>query len=295
MKKISRMKGNIELRSVSLPNGIGIGANKLLYFGSIGSFSAETKVYGDEVITRKVDDIMADEKFEMGIMSIARNFRLISIPFVILSVILLKSTFYSPAELLSRLLLIISVSGVVAPISITRFILKTVKKGEYLSESQFRGAIYQVINAFYDLGRVPKFEELNDYSIFSRYDPYFRNELNGPIIATAVGLIVNPNLLIYASLLVLILLLLHILFKTQRIYAIEFLVVSKPTEKQKEAAIKTLEEAISFIDGIEVTEGVAHEIPIEFIKNFVNEEKCYKCPKAEICFLYQMIKNMTEN
>lgn len=297
MKKISRVQGKIGIRSVILPNGVAVGAEKKLYFGSISSLAAETRVYGDEIVTRSVDELCPDKEFEMGIYSIAKIFRILCIPLTIFSVILwgMAVSYNSPIELLCRVLIAVFISGIVAPRSMTRFFLKTFKKGEYLKESQFRGAVYQVINAFYELGRVPKMEELNNYSIFSRYDPYFERELKRPIAIIGAVCVLNFNWIADLIALVVMIVIIHFLFKTNTIYAMEILVVSKPDTKQQEAAIKTLEEAISFVDGIEVEESFVHIPSAEFIREFLDEEKCNNCPDAEQCFLYQMVKKETQN
>ena len=292
MKKLSKVEGRISLRSVVFPNGMAFKAEKELYFGSISTLAAETRVDGDEVKTESVNEIHVDETFEDRIASIAKKVRIFSVPLLVISFLLwsIAMSSHSPLELVCRVLLVVSASAIAAPRSITRFVLRIFKKGEYLEESRFRGALYQVINAFYDLGKVPKLEELKDYSIFSRYDPYFTRELNGPVVFVAAGLLMNLNWIAYLVGLAMIIIVLFALMKTNMIYAMEFLVVAKPTKMHQEVAILTLKEAVSYVDAIKVSKIIISSPLDEIPDELIDMEDCEKCSEAENCILYQMVK-----
>lgn len=292
MKKMSKVQGDIALRSVVLPDGIAVKAEKLFEFGSISSFAAETKVTGDEVTTNGIGEIKPDDTFEEKISKIAARVRMVCVPAAIVTFILwiLAKNFDNPFKLLLCVLFVVSTSAATAPRSMTKFALRLFQKGEYLEESKFRGALYQAMNAFYDLGKVPTLEALEDYSIFSRNDPYFQKELNGPIVFILVGIIQNFDGIAWLIAMFAGVLILLALVKTEIIYAIELLVVSKPDRKHQEVAIRTIEEAISYVGSIKVEMSQTADVEAidEMFDKFLKLEDCETCKKKESCSFYRL-------
>lgn len=78
------------------------------------------------------------------------------------------------------------------------------------------------------------------------------------------------------------------LFSTERLYFLEALVTSEPTDKEYKVAIVALEDVLEKSKMVEISKGDSFGEMIitafyAMLKDEFSEEKCKDCPKYEIC------------
>ncbi len=152
--------------------------------------------------------------------------------------------------------------------------------------ARFHSAEHAVINAFYDLQRIPTLEEIREYSSYS----YGCGSLIGfkqaivyfgfGLARFVPGLACLPAMLIMAILSV-------ILIKTNKIIFLEFLVLNRPTDTEYKVAIKAMEESLKNVavepnldDFLSI---VLPGILVGVSADNFDEEICKGCPSFDKC------------
>lgn len=247
MKKLSEKRGPVNIRSIALTQGIRLQASHdNMGYRSIFSRVMEAKSSGEVIIYSTVFDFKDKEKYENVISILTKVFLAISAVMWIVS--FLATMKYE--NYIEIYLCVFTFSSIVLifPKSMTRFILRTFIRHGYLEESKFKGALYQVLNAFYDLGRVPNIEELEKYSIYSKYDEDYVREIRKRAPFIVIGTVMSIDwgsmwLRVLATFIIL-----AILEFVPILYYLESMVVSKPKTKHQEVAIFALEMAIEDLE-----------------------------------------------
>lgn len=295
MKKKSRIQGDLRFRSVVLPNGIGIKAIKRNGFMSIETLGVSRTVKNGNVEVNQIQDLEPVKDYEDETRNVSKKIMIACGIMGVIWMVLWVINISKPYGVIFFPFAIWSLAVGMAPRTMAHFILRTFKKGDYLSMSQYTGALYQVANAYYDLMRVPQMDELKNYSRYLIYDKFFK-EICRAIPFVLAGIASFSTGIGYIILIVLLLAILLILQKTDLIYNVEALVVSKPTEEQLAIVLNTVDDAISYIDGVNIVnagDGDTYKVSIRMDivdGNPISKEVCEKCPNKEECGVYQEMK-----
>lgn len=152
---------------------------------------------------------------------------------------------------------------------------------EMVSFSKYLGAKNAVENAYYNLGRVPNLEEVQEYSLYSSEDKYTKSSY-----IAALWLIISCVRFLdgwaYWLITIAAILVLCWLDWKDKLAFVQAMVVSKPDEIHYKAAIAAMEEVADTLDHVEV-----HFHSFELIpdpENF-DEVRCSEkgCPAYDFC------------
>lgn len=245
MKKVAKRKGDIIIQGLSSNNGIAFTVSKN-FFGpfvmngpTVATTISEGKIFSET--TRKWYDKEFWDKQE----PVERRVKEIvgKIIFICFPLIAIFSGTYWMKIFISLLFILISVL-MDSPIFIIFIGGKILRKKEYINFIKYHAAEHAVINGFYDLGRVPTKEEIKGYSNLSPRcgSLEFLYRIIGWWIPAIVVLLPNYWYTLFVGLI------LVVLFATihakKKLYFMEFLVTSNPTDSEYEVAISGLTNAL---------------------------------------------------
>lgn len=245
MKKISKQKGNITIKAVSLYDGIIFSASRVLdeVFQRTGpdvkaEFGKAETVHDFDIERSKIRTIGNEEVIKKTVKFLYA-FGLVS--FVLAIVSSIKFVYFS---IIFKWLFIVSFGSMFTPDVVRLYFMNHFARDEKIrSLARFHGAEHSVINAFYDLRRVPTLEEVKRYSMFSlRCGSLPQVSKLGITLISSIAVLFPSywNILALAILAVIAI----TLDKAGKLYFMEFLVVSKPKDAEYEIAIKGLSKAI---------------------------------------------------
>lgn len=291
MKKIIKGKGDIRINGYSGVNCITLNSIKVTE-----TFAFRTSVSGratvdenENIISEKVD--FTDVKTEMydSIKNRTEKTK------VILMITSLVCMFLSlPVAFLGRYFSEIAMSLFfllwgcsLIPDAVVMLFLRIRGDSDAISLSKFHSAEHAVINAYYDLGRVPTIEEIRNYSNFSYYCGSLEKLKKASYIFGFAIARLLPGLW-YLLGLIIIEIVIFILNKNGKIYFMEFLVTSEPTEREYKVAIAALEKCIEISQDMVPDE---FSVVVQFMTNLFSDalkhsfspEKCRNCPNYDLC------------
>lgn len=149
------------------------------------------------------------------------------------------------------------------------YIMDKLKYEAFKKVRRFHGAEHAVINAYYDLHRVPTIEEIKRYSNWSYYCGSLRNiESAMPFILIGFVRIITIDYF-FIPISIVVIVLGTLLIKTGKICCLESLVTSNPTDKEYNVAIKGLQCTLNNLEKMEIDENWIRESEQQ-IKNFLN-------------------------
>lgn len=245
MKKVAKRKGDIIIQGLSSNNGIAFTVSKN-FFGplvvngpTVATTISEGKLFSET--TRK----WYDEEFWNKQEAVERRVKEIvgKIIFICFPLIVIFSGTYWMRLFTSLLFILISML-MDSPVFMLFIGSKVLRKKEYINFTKYHAAEHAVINGFYDLGRVPTKEEIKGYSNLSlrcgSLDFLYRIAVWW--IPAIVVLLPNYWCTLFVGLILYILI--EIIHYKGKLYFMEFLVTSNPTDLEYEVAISGLTEAL---------------------------------------------------
>lgn len=122
---------------------------------------------------------------------------------------------------------------------------------EFKATRRYHGAEHAVINAYYDLHRVPTLEEIKQYSNWSDRCSSLNSFYAAiPLFIVGISRIVCVGnwFIVVATILIIIM---GILIKKQKLYFLESIITSNPKDEEYELAINALQFAIDNLNNIE--------------------------------------------
>lgn len=292
MRKIVPQNGDIFFEAESAVNGIYFSATKSV--GPVAlrlpNIAARIDKEGN-IVCGDPDDLKNEQKnFYAFYKSIEKKYdNIFAIIGIICLFLSIPALFFISGFLagICLVLFLICIAGSISAGCIGFFIEKCKGNKEIINVLKLHSAEHAVINAYYDLHRVPTLEEIRNYSNFSlgcgsleKLTPSFWL----CIIAILTMFFSGP---VYLALIVLSIVFRKIIFKKIRPFFLEFLVTDEPSDKEYKVAIAGLEYSLSFLQDFDIQVKVVEmdeEDPMadEFCKNF-SEEECIACPSYEFC------------
>ena len=122
------------------------------------------------------------------------------------------------------------------------FIMRSLKVERFVQTHRFHSAEHAVVNAYYDLGRVPTLEEIKNYSNFA-YNCGAEMEVKKMLPMLIMGFSrLFPNdvwIFVFIGMLIIV-----FLFMKKYLYYTEIITLKEPTDLEYKVAIKTLEFAL---------------------------------------------------
>lgn len=303
MKKVLKRRGDISVKGLGLPNGTAMkvyktaGYARLSFGGVVARRKESSEISIEEMTGEEIKETHREE-----IISLAAKVRKISVIFIIACLgVSLISIFI--VQDLYRVIIglgLMMTTFLIANKSTAKIILKVLKKGDYLSMSKYNGAVNTVINAYYDLERMPKMEELKNYSRCAMKND--EDIIEGMIffIASLGSFIGGFGYFVWSFIIIGLFL---IAIKTNQIYKLQAIVISKPDEEHLEVALKAFQEALEQNENWQISykeiqiSDVVEEMK-EFAKDmskFINTENCEQCKAKEHCLLYEINKELVED
>lgn len=175
----------------------------------------------------------------------------------------------------------------------TGMFFEMLKRNEkIISLMKFHSAEHAVINAYYDLHRVPTLDEIRNYSRFS----YNCGSLNEMIFVFTFWILAIAKFLTDMWIIVFLAILFMDMFyfkKKKRLFFMEFLVTAKPTDKEYKVAIAGLEAALQEVNNMpikvrvdEIIAGMPVAVAVIIGESFnhdFSEESCKECPLYNSC------------
>lgn len=124
------------------------------------------------------------------------------------------------------------------------FIKRIFGNKDVLLSHRLHGAQHAVINAYVDLKRIPTLDKIKEYSLFSKNCDIHKSISNDwAFLFLAIGLLLANNLISFI-IICFIGILVTIWGRKEDFYFFQVFFVSKPTDREYEAAIKCLESAL---------------------------------------------------
>lgn len=176
--------------------------------------------------------------------------RFIIISFIVFSLLMLYFVPIRKAELLSgTLILNLGLFNMKGDILV--YIMDKIGAEEYKSLRRYHGAEHAVINAYYDLHRVPTLEEIKRYSNWSN-----RCSSLNTFYTTIPFFIVGISRIIcignwFIVVVIILIIIMGILIKKEKLCFLEALVTSNPKDEEYEVAINALQFAIDNLENID--------------------------------------------
>lgn len=158
------------------------------------------------------------------------------------------------------------------------------------SLARFHAAEHAVINAYYDLNRVPTIDEIHEYSSYSYNCGSLVNFRQGILfLGFALARFLVPGLWIIPAMLA-VCLISFILVKTDGITFMEFLVLDRPTDTEYAVAIKAMDESVKNIDVEDIVPDIGSLLGFIMMiegsmedSDLFDDEKCKNCPDYDKC------------
>ena len=248
VRKITKATGDVLLGGDSLVNGISIRYAERDHTGEFkylpGRSAAKVDAGGE--IYYVMDSKLVSNETDMLIERVTKVAKKLKITFSILVLVMallaVASVFfeigYGVRIGISLACLMYGLSGFSN--NLAWFIMRLKKDEEAISLMKFHSAEHAVINAYYDLKRLPEYREMRFYSNYSHTcgTLQFASKL---VIFTGfalVNLILSGYWLIIGHLIVL--LVAYLLHKEDKLYFLESVVLIQPTSKEYKVAIAAL-------------------------------------------------------
>ena len=259
-RKIMKATGNVLLDGDSLVDGISINyISKNLDGGfdyipgrSTARIDAEGKIYytmEKKILSKETDELI--ERVQKTADRIKMIFKIFSL---IMFVMIFVSCFFASTIgiriCLSACCLGIALSGFAN--NLAWFVLRLKKDEDAISLMKFHSAEHAVINAYYDLKRIPEYKELRFYSNYS-YDCGTLQFAPKLTVFTGFALIqlFLPWLWLIPGHLA-VLLICYLLYRENKLYFLESVVLIQPTSKEYKVALAALgtelERVVMFAD-----------------------------------------------
>lgn len=258
-RKIVEAPQEVWLNGASLVDGISIiylakdknGNHQAIPGRSSARVNAEGDIYTsiDTVLSCKETDNLMDRANDIAI-KIRKSFKRISL------IMLISSLFFGffAKEVLMRIcssmcFLTYGLAGFANNLAL--FWLRLKKDEDVLSLMRFHSAEHAVINAYNDLKRMPEYKELRFYSNYS-YSCGTLQFASTLVAFTGFALVqlFVPGLWVILGH-VLVLLITYLLYKENKLYFLESVVLIQPTSKEYKVALEAL--------GIELTRAAMYE------------------------------------
>lgn len=265
MKKIIRGNGEIRFSGESGINSICFTAYKVKGPISLSENSCIARINQDNEIICDTEESYKDErnafieKLKEMRAKYRKSFSLLMMVSLISSipVMFINEKFGNIMLVLYLFFFACFISSGVIGIFIER--LKGNKK--IISLSKFHAAEHAVINAYYDLHRIPTLDEIRNYSYFS-YNCGSTEEVTTFLILFIIAIARALPLEWFIICLAFFMTIAFILKYKNCTYFMQFLVVSRPTEREYKVAIAELEYVVKQIKDVEIPENYAEEMSI---------------------------------
>ncbi len=245
MKKVVKRKGDIIIQGLSSSNGIAFTVSKNFLGPFVMNGPTVTTTISEGRAVSEITREWHDKKFwdkQKKVEHIVKEIvgKIIFMCFLLIAIF---SGTYWMRIFMSFLFILISV--LMDPQIFMVFIGGRIfRKKEYISFIKYHAAEHAVINGFYDLGRVPTKEEIERYSNLSPRcgSLEFLYRITGWWIPAIAVLLPNYFYTLLVGM-ILYILLATIRYK-EKLYFMEFLVTSNPTDSEYEVAISGLTNAL---------------------------------------------------
>lgn len=292
MKKIVKHPEGVRLEGIVEKDGIGFIPTKIAGPASVsfnGCFATVEEESG-EVKCKNINNDPDDEaciKPEMDEKIKKSGFRvlLISAISIVVALAMMFVSIWLPyteiwinvfASIVYLMLFVL-----VLPKAFAILIGRIFRNKDMINFSKYMGAKNAVENAFYDLGRAPNMEEVQEYSLYSSEDKYTKSSYIA-VLWLIISFVRHLDGWAYWLVTICAVLVLCWLDWKDKLAFIQAMVVSKPDEIHYKAAIAAMEKVAYTLDHVEV-----HFHSFEFVpdpENF-DEEKCSKkwCPAYDFC------------
>ena len=262
-RKIMKATGNVLLDGDSLVDGISIryaskGENGELEYvpgRSTARINANGEIYytmEKKIISNETDTLI--ERVEKVASKLKIVFKII---IWVMFVMIFVSAFFA-STMGIRLSLSICCLGVALKsfaINLAWFVLRLKKDEDAISLMKFHSAEHAVINAYYDLKRIPEYKELRFYSNYSNNCGTLRF---APKLTVFLGFALIHLFLPWIWLIpghIVVLLICMLLHKENKLYFLESLVLIQPTSKEYRVALAALgtelERAVMFEEDVD--------------------------------------------
>lgn len=295
MKKIVKHPEGVRLEAIVEKDGIGFIPSKSAGPATI-SFNGRFATVEEESGEIKCKNINTDPEYdgeepcmkrEMDEKIKKRGFRvlLVSAVLIIASLIMMFVSITLPnAEIwinvfASMLYLLLFV--LILPKAIAILLGRIFRNKDIISFSKYLGAKNAVENAYYDLGRVPSLEEVQEYSTYSSEDKYTRSSYIA-LLWLIFSCVRFLNGWVYWLVTIAAILVLCWLEWKDKLAFFQAMVVSKPNEIHYKVAIAAMEDAADTLDHVEVHFHMVELAPDP--ENF-DEARCSEkgCPAYDFC------------
>lgn len=180
--------------------------------------------------------------------------------------------------LISVFFVLFSACWLCKPISI--FVAKISGDKEIRNFSKYLSAKNAVFNAYYDSDKVPTIEEAKQYSVYEPASMYIQDSGTATFfLSFAILHFLSDWRYLITALIVGITI--FYLYRKNKLFFWQFLIVSKPDGIHYQAAITALTECLELRDSIQI-KTATFEVSEVFKPDF-SEEKCAGCPKYDFC------------
>lgn len=292
MKKIVKHPEGVRLEGIVEKDGVGFIPTKIAGPASVsfnGCFATVEEESGN-VKCKNINHDPDDEhciKPEMDEKIKKRGFRVIlisAISIVVALAMMIVSIWLPNTEIWVNVfatIVYLMLFVLVLPKAFAILTGRLFRNKEMVSFSKYLGAKNAVENAYYNLGRVPNLEEVQEYSLYSSEDKYTKSSY-----IAALWLIISCVRFLdgwaYWLITIAAILVLCWLDWKDKLAFVQAMVVSKPDEIHYKAAIAAMEEVADTLDHVEV-----HFHSFELIpdpENF-DEVRCSEkgCPAYDFC------------
>lgn len=292
MRKIVSQNGEIFFEAESAVNAIYFSALKKV--GPFGLRSPKVVARIDKegnIVCGNPDDLENENqriRFYEFYKSIEKRYdKLFAIIGFIGLFLCIPAIFVSPFFVyLCLALFLICVAGSISAGCIGFFIEKRKNNKEMINVMKLHSAEHAVINAYYDLHRVPTLEEIRQYSNFT-YGCGSLQKLTPSFWLCIIALCsIFLNHYVYIAFVIVFVLFWKPLFRKMIPYFLEFLVTDEPTDREYAVAIAGLEYCLKEIQSIDIEVEIidvdGDEVGDGLCQNF-SEENCKDCPCYDFC------------
>lgn len=302
MRKIVSQNGEIFFEAESAVNAIYFSASKKV--GPFGLKSPRIVARIDEqgnIVCGNPDDL-ENKKQREGFYDVYKSIekkydKLFAIIGFICLFLCIPAMFASEFLVcLGMALFLICVAGSISAGCIGFFIEKRRNNKEMINVMKLHSAEHAVINAYYDLHRVPVLEEIRQYSNFS-YGCGSLQKLTPSFWLCVIALCsIFLNHYVYIVGVISFVLFWKPIFRKTKPYFLEILVTDEPTDREYAVAIAGLEYSLKQIRDIDVEIDIIEvdgdEVGDGLCQNF-SEEKCKDCPCYEFCRVLKVKETKT--
>lgn len=295
MKKISKESGDIRFGAFSSTDGITI--NPVKEFGPLSflSFMAvKATLHPDgKIDCKRVRYHSQSTQNDMMLVHEAERVkaitRILSFSLFLAYLILCFVSYSRVAEVtLAFFFLSYAMQFIAYPIVL--FFKRILGNENAKSLARFHSAEHAVINAYYDLNRVPTIDEIHEYSSYSYRCGSLVNFKQGILfLGFALARFAVSGLWIIPAMLA-VCLICFILVKTNGITFMEFLVLDKPTDTEYTVAIKAMDESVKNIDVEDIVPDIGSLLSFIMMiegtmedNDLFDDERCKDCPDYEKC------------